>query len=130
MVYLQFEFGSEMLIREIHTQGNQIAQEWVRSFRLSYSRDGLYFTKYQYFQTEDDKPKVCIHGIIMFFSFFFFNRMIFHVTTERGNYLQCMVGTYSPTVASEIKQNLNIYSFLISASCRTSILFFSYSLQI
>ena len=45
--WLQVDFGTEMMISGVATQGRQAINQWVKSYSLSYSLDGRTFYSYQ-----------------------------------------------------------------------------------
>ena len=45
--WLKVDFGQQVQIRMIHTQGRHASDQWVTSYRLSYSEDGLFFDEYR-----------------------------------------------------------------------------------
>ena len=45
--WLQVDFGTEMMVSGVATQGRQDANQWVKSYSLSYSLDGKTFYPYQ-----------------------------------------------------------------------------------
>ena len=57
-MHLQFDLGSERIVREIWTQGRDdpggLYQEWVTSFRMSHSQTGVSFTQYGYWQQNEE----------------------------------------------------------------------------
>ena len=45
--WLQVKFGRKVEIRRIATQGRHIYDQWVKSYSLRFSMDGLLFIQYQ-----------------------------------------------------------------------------------
>ena len=45
--WLQVDFGKYVKMQRISTQGRQEAAQWVKSYRLSYSQDGVFFKDYR-----------------------------------------------------------------------------------
>ena len=63
--FVQFDLQSEKIIREIWTQGRDdpdgLYNEWVRSFRMSYSNTGVSWITYGYRQSSHQaKVNICI----------------------------------------------------------------------
>ena len=44
--WFQVDFGNYTKIQRISTQGRQESSQWVKSYRLSYSHDGVFFKDY------------------------------------------------------------------------------------
>ena len=59
--YLQFKLDLVTKITGVATQGRQNAHQWVKSYFLSYSRDGNRFVKYM----EGKKLKVCVENVMI-----------------------------------------------------------------
>ena len=53
--WLQVDLGKKTSVTEIKTQGRYNYDQWVTSYRVSYSNDGSNFQTYQ----ENNKDKVC-----------------------------------------------------------------------
>ena len=45
--WLQVKFGQQVEIRRVATQGRLNENQWVKSYTLNYSSDGLLFKQYQ-----------------------------------------------------------------------------------
>lgn len=56
--WLQVKFGQRVEIRRVSTQGRYYYDQWVTSYSLSYSSDGLQFNQYQ---TNEDETVGGIH---------------------------------------------------------------------
>ena len=44
--WLQVDFGNYAKVQRVATQGRQEASQWVASYKLSYSQDGVFFEPY------------------------------------------------------------------------------------
>ena len=51
--WLQIDFGSYAKVHRVATQGRQEASQWVESYKLSYSQDGVFFQNYDKVRSND-----------------------------------------------------------------------------
>ena len=57
--WLQVDFGKDVKVQGVATQGRQNAAQWVTSYRLSYSYDGVFFKSYN-----DNEVIVCLPTLL------------------------------------------------------------------
>ena len=56
--WLQVDLGWYTIVTRVATQGRNAANQWVTTYRLQYSDDGVTFQFYK--ETRDNSPKVCL----------------------------------------------------------------------
>ncbi|XP_031562905.1 uncharacterized protein LOC116298543 [Actinia tenebrosa] len=61
--WLQVDFGKVAKIQKVATQGRQEANQWVTSFYLSYSREGIFFEKTKVYGANSDRNSVVVTSI-------------------------------------------------------------------
>ena len=59
--WFQVDFGKYVKIQKVATQGSQDTSAWVKSYRLAYSPDGVFFEEYKM----KDGQRVIVHGFIV-----------------------------------------------------------------